>query len=219
LNKSPQSETGTTTLAAASAAATAPYLLRTQPLTAAAFAPYGQVVEAPEGAPHRLINAGLAKRFDSAARIDTGAAGGLPLISIFRARPQAHASGNVDGGVNADADADGGGVSVEIAGTPPAQIALQLLERHSLGSQLFMPLSPQSFVVVVAPAGPPPTAQALRAFLASPGQGVNLARGTWHHPLLVLQPADFLVIERQSPAAQEDCELHPLQNPAVWLLL
>jgi ureidoglycolate lyase len=192
--------------------ASARFLLRTQPLTAAAFAPFGQVIEAPADAQHQVINAGMAKRFDSAARIDTHGAGGVPLISIFRARPHADA----DADAHADADVD---ANADAASAVPSQIQLHLLERHRLGSQLFMPLSPQSFVVVVAPAGPPPDTPALRAFVAGPGQGVNLARGTWHHPLLVLQAADFLVIERQSPSSEEDCELHALQSPSVWLVL
>ena len=37
----------------------------------------------------------------------------------------------------------------------------------------------------------------LRCFLASGTQGVSYARGTWHHPLLVLLPEqDFLVVDR-----------------------
>lgn len=54
------------------------------PLTAPAFAPYGDVLEAAGEA--RLINAGLCRRHDDLARIDiTGRTG----ISIFDAEPRA----------------------------------------------------------------------------------------------------------------------------------
>jgi ureidoglycolate lyase len=36
--------------------------------------------------------------------------------------------------------------------------------------------------------GPVRGARCLRAFRASGRQGVNYARGTWHHPLIVLAP-------------------------------
>ena len=70
------------------------------------------------------------------------------------------------------------------------------MERHPLGSQAFMPLSGHPYVVVVAPAGDF-NASLLRAFLASPQQGVNYARGTWHHYCLGLSAVnDFLVLDR-----------------------
>lgn len=79
--------------------------------------------------------------------------------------------------------------------------AISLLERHPLGSQAFIPLRPMRYLVVVAsdPGCRP------RAFLATAGQGVNFHRGTWHHPLLALEPSsDFLIIERVGPGT--NCE-------------
>ncbi len=60
--------------------------IRPEPLTAAAFAPFGDVLEA-AGAPDMLINAGLCERFHDRARLDFGP-DGRPGISIFRARPR-----------------------------------------------------------------------------------------------------------------------------------
>ncbi|MEM1110465.1 MAG: ureidoglycolate lyase [Pseudomonadota bacterium] len=81
---------------------------------------------------------------------------------------------------------------------------LEVIERHPLGSQAFMPLSGNHYAVVVAPPGEfDPTG--LRAFLAAPWQGVNYHRGTWHHYCLSLGAAsDFLVVDRNGPG--DNCD-------------
>lgn len=165
------------------------HVLRPQPLSAETFAPFGEVIEAGPDVPRRSINAGFAERFDDLARVDTARDGGRTLVNIFRA----------------------------VARTLP--LRLSEVERHRLGSQLFMPLSQQSFLVVVAAAGPAPGADALRCFLAGPGQGVNLAPGTWHHPLLALQDGDFLVVDRGGDGVPEDCDVQTLDAADVWVLL
>jgi len=58
--------------------------IKSQPLTAAAFAPFGQVLDATGDV--RLINAGLCQRHHDRATIDTGDA--RPGISIFQAQPR-----------------------------------------------------------------------------------------------------------------------------------
>jgi ureidoglycolate lyase len=57
------------------------------PLTAAAFAPFGEVIETAGHTP-RLINEGTSERFDDLTPVDVLAEGGRPLISIFRAMPR-----------------------------------------------------------------------------------------------------------------------------------
>ena len=59
--------------------------IRTEPLAAAAFAPFGDVLDATGD--HRLINEGLCQRHHDRARIDV--AGGRAGISIFKAEPRA----------------------------------------------------------------------------------------------------------------------------------
>jgi ureidoglycolate lyase len=91
--------------------------------------------------------------------------------------------------------------------------SINMLERHPLGSQAFIPLSAGAWLVVVAPPGAAPSAQHLRCFLARGDQGVNYAAGTWHHPLLALDTvSDFLVLDRAGPGA--NCEEVSLQEPA-----
>ncbi len=83
-----------------------------------------------------------------------------------------------------------------------------LLERHPDGSQAFIPMSLDAFLVIVAPdqAGKPGLP---RAFLSAPGQGVNLHRGIWHGVLTPLsEPGLFAVIDRIGTTANiEECRV------------
>ncbi|HWW20087.1 MAG TPA: ureidoglycolate lyase, partial [Steroidobacteraceae bacterium] len=62
-------------------------VLSAVPLSAQAFAPFGDVIET-EGRGWRWVNQGTSQRFDDLARVDVLESGGRPLISIFRASPQ-----------------------------------------------------------------------------------------------------------------------------------
>lgn len=64
-----------------------PQTIRLQPLTADAFAPFGDVLDA-GGAPDKIINQGLCGRFHDRARLDFGP-DGRAGISIFNAEPRA----------------------------------------------------------------------------------------------------------------------------------
>jgi len=63
--------------------------LTPEPLTAEAFALFGEVIEASEAAAKLDINQGHAVRYDRLAEIDVGDEGGVGVISLFRARPLA----------------------------------------------------------------------------------------------------------------------------------
>ena len=79
-------------------------------------------------------------------------------------------------------------------------LAIAMLERHPLSSQLFMPLSAAPFLVVVAPPGEHVDRANVRAFVTNGAQGVNYRRGTWHHPVIALEnPSEFLVVDRVGP--------------------
>jgi ureidoglycolate lyase len=164
------------------------HVLTIEPLSAQAFKPFGDVIEASVAVRHFAINDGYAERFHDLARVDIASGGGHTLINIFRAKPR----------------------------SLPFQ--LLMLERHPLGSQAFMPLSLLSYLVVVAPAAEKPEIKDLRCFMAAPGQGVNYARGTWHHPLIALHAnCDFLVIDCGGGADDGNCDVYPLTDSSLWI--
>ena len=134
-----------------------------RPLTAQAFAAFGDVIEATgESFP---INAGMCDRFHDRARME--------FIGDGRA-----------------------GISLGFGRPYPLPHVFDLMERHPLGSQAFVPMTEDPFLVVVAPdAGGRPGAPL--AFLTAPGQGVNYLRNTWHGVLTPLgRAAPFLIVDR-----------------------
>jgi ureidoglycolate lyase len=75
-------------------------------------------------------------------------------------------------------------------------------------------MSGHPYLVVVAPAGEVPTANNLSLFIARPNQGVNYAKGVWHHPLLALGGvSDFLVIDRSGPG--NNCDEVQLEERSI----
>lgn len=77
--------------------------------------------------------------------------------------------------------------------------AVNMMERHPLGSQSFTPLSGNPFLVVVAEDRDGAPGKPL-VFLARADQGVNYRRNVWHHPLMAIgSMSDFLVVDRDGP--------------------
>ncbi|WP_299416141.1 ureidoglycolate lyase [uncultured Sulfitobacter sp.] len=75
-------------------------------------------------------------------------------------------------------------------------LKLEMVERHPMGSQAFVPMSADPFLVVVAEdaQGVPINPQ---AFITTAGQAINFHRGTWHGVLTPLHaPGLFAVIDR-----------------------
>ena len=106
------------------------------------------------------------------------------------------------------------GISVFRAEARALPYRFDLVERHPEGSQAFLPLTADPFLVIVAPdagglPGPP------LAFLTAPGQGVNYRRGSWHGVLTPLaSPGLFAVVDRIGPGAN----LEEYRYPAPWVV-
>ena len=103
-------------------------------------------------------------------------------------------------------------VSIARCRTPTSlPLRLDMVERHPLGSQAFIPLSPCKMVIVVAPPEESVDASALRAFVSNGRQGINYHRGTWHMPLISLQAGqEYLIIDRGGNEA--NCDQHTLDE-------
>ena len=154
--------------------------LHAEPLTRAAFAPFGDVIEFSGSAEKFDINYGFASRFHDLAKVDVAESGGRPLISLVHSR---HVECPFD---------------------------IEELERHPLSSQAFIPLGDHPFLVIVAPAGPFDPAR-IKAFLAAPGQGINYARGTWHHYLLPLgADSSFIIVDRGGE--EKNCDIERIED-------
>ncbi len=110
--------------------------------------------------------------------------------------------------------ADDGPVAVSIARcrTPSTlPLRLDMVERHPLGSQAFVPLSPCKMVLVVAPPGESVDADDLRAFVTNGRQGFNYHRGTWHMPLISFEEGrEYLIIDRGG--SEPNCEEYSLDE-------
>jgi ureidoglycolate lyase len=116
--------------------------------------------------PDMVINQGLCGRFHDLAKIDIVGDGARTGISLFNAQSRA------------------------------LPYTLDMMERHPLGSQAFIPMTAHPFLTIVAPDvnGKPGTPI---AFKTKRGQGVNYHRNIWHGVLAPLsEPGLFAVIDR-----------------------
>ena len=113
------------------------------------------------------INSGYAKRFDDLADLNTSKDGGKTIVSIFSSLKR----------------------------TFPMNI--NMMEKHPLGSQAFVPMKETTFLVFVAPKGVKPNLNEIEAFIVPPGIGVNYNPGTWHFPLISTEDMNFLVVDRK----------------------
>lgn len=149
-----------------------------EPLTADAFASFGDVLEA-TGAPDMLINADKCERFHDRAALECD--GGRFGMSIFNATLRS------------------------------LPYTLDLIERHPLGSQCFVPMDAHPFLVIVAPS----PSDTPRAFLTNGAQAINFHKGTWHGVLTPLSGNGFFaVVDRIG--AEPNLEEHHFETP--WIV-
>jgi len=113
------------------------------------------------------INAGYAKRYDDLVKLNTSKDGGSTIISIFSALKR----------------------------TFPMKI--DMMEKHPLGSQAFIPMKETTFISFVAPAGDRPDISKIQSFIIPPKTGINYKPGIWHFPLISTEDTNFLVIDRK----------------------
>jgi ureidoglycolate lyase len=158
-------------------------LITPKPLTSEGFSVFGDVIEAKREVNNFVINEGYTQRYHDLAKEDVGDKNGRVLVNIFRSTPLVQ------------------------------PIAIKMMERHPYGSQAFIPMGSNSYLIVVAPAGEF-NVNNIEVFIANSNQGVNYHKGTWHHFCLALgSESDFLVIDRGGDGT--NCDVLTLDGSLV----
>ena len=115
------------------------------------------------------INNGYAKRYDEIANLNTSKDNGETTISIFSALKRNF------------------------------PMKIDMMEKHPLGSQAFIPMKETTFLAFVAPKEEKLDLNKVEAFIIPPGIGINYNPGTWHFPLISTENMNFLVVDRKGP--------------------
>ena len=113
------------------------------------------------------INNGYAKRFDNLADINISKNDGTAIVNIFSALKRSF------------------------------PMKIDMMEKHPLGSQAFIPMKETNFIAFVAPYGNKPEISKIESFIVSPGMGINYKPGIWHFPLISTENMNFLVVDRK----------------------
>lgn len=98
----------------------------------------------------------------------------------------------------AELDFGTGRAGISLFNAEPRELPyrLDMVERHPEGSQAFLPMTQNPFLVIVAPDRGGLPGQPM-AFRTAAGQGVNYRRGVWHGVLTPLHaPGLFAVVDR-----------------------
>ena len=113
------------------------------------------------------INDGYAKRFDNLINLDASKNKGKAIISIFKAKKRRF------------------------------PMKIDMMEKHPLGSQAFIPMEDTKFLVFVAPRGDKPDIDKIESFVVPKQTGVNYNAGIWHFPLISMKNMNFLIVDRK----------------------
>lgn len=164
------------------------HTIKIQPLTAEAFAPFGDVIQTSEQANHFSINYGYTERYHDLANIDVTAHSGKAGASIFHSTPL------------------------------PLPLTLKIMERHPLSSQAFIPMSNNPYLVVVAPPGDfNIKALCVFMATANQGVNYK-AGTWHHFCLALKAPSHFLVIDRLPTNPNDkikNCDEQALEPPII----
>ena len=131
------------------------------------------------------INDGYAKRYDNLGRIDTSTRKGATIVSIFSAKKRKF------------------------------PMKIDMMEKHPLGSQAFVPMKETSFLVFVAPKGKEPNLKKVESFRIPKQTGINLNPGIWHFPLISTKNMNFLVIDRKGKG--NNLIIHKFKKEKIYL--
>ena len=161
-------------------------MIRALPLSALAFAPFGDVVSAglKVGA---SANQGTAVRFDHCAQLINARANATANLAVFRSVPK----------------------------SLPFEVKLLEKHPHSTQVFLPMRCRRLLVCVAPALLGGAPDVSQLKAFVCEPGQGVSYKPDTWHHPIVALDDIAELAMLAFEDGSPDDCVVYPLAHPVL----
>ena len=131
------------------------------------------------------VNNGYAKRYDNIANLNTSKDNGKTTISIFSALKRQF------------------------------PMKIDMMEKHPLGSQAFIPMKETTFLVLVAPQSDKPNLNKIESFVIPPGIGINYKPGAWHFPLISTEDMNFLVVDRKGVG--DNLVIEDLKNEKIIL--
>ncbi len=131
------------------------------------------------------VNNGYAKRYDNIVNLNTSKDNGKTTISIFSALKRQF------------------------------PMKIDMMEKHPLGSQAFIPMKETTFLSLVAPQGDKPELNQIESFIVPPGIGINYNPGIWHFPLISTEDMNFLVVDRKGEG--DNLVIEDLKNEKIIL--
>ncbi len=148
--------------------------LPVQPLTAAAMAPFGSVIE--QAAAGDAVNGGSSRRHEAVAALDLQRDGGRAVLAVYEAQARRF----------------------------PFEARVLERHRLSDQVFLPLGGARRCVLLLAPAALAQPGADDCVALLSNGQQGVRIAAGTWHHGLLSLDDGPWAVLERRGAAVDCD---------------
>lgn len=152
--------------------------IRAEQLTATRFAPFGTVAIAGGADRGRTVNQGRAHRVPGINDLSHDAAATKPVLDFYHIAPS------------------------------QLPFSITCLERHSLSSQVFVPINGMRFLIVVAAESPNglPDLTRIAAFIGDGRQVVHYRSGIWHAPMVALDAPAIMTMLMWETGDARDCE-------------
>jgi len=93
---------------------------------------------------------------------------------------------------------------------------IDMLEMHPLSSQVFLPMNKTDFIVLVASIDIKPDLNKIECFKISNGDGINFKSRVWHFPLISIQDAKFITIDKKD--AEKNIEIYKFTENEKFIL-
>ena len=119
--------------------------------------------------------------------------------------------------VNLNTSKDNGKTTISIFSALKRQFPMKIdmMEKHPLGSQAFIPMKETTFLSLVAPQGDKPELNQIESFIVPSGIGINYNPGIWHFPLISTEDMNFLVVDRKGVG--DNLVIEDLKNEKIIL--